>query len=141
MYVPCLSVVYNDRQRAGLCAGVVLVFRPQPLLIENIKLKLRTKVEKCLSSPNHSLDLQLADVCLSSHTCTKPNLAEVFTGISLKANQSNNQVSIEIFLIAVHAFSNILLVLVHNFYQSKLSLFLFLVIRVLCKQKCPRLNY
>jgi hypothetical protein len=25
-----------------------------------------------LSSPNHSLDLQLADVCLSSHTCTKP---------------------------------------------------------------------
>ena len=56
-------------QRAGLCAGVALVFRPpEPLLIENIKLKLRTKVESCLFMPNHSPDLQLADVCLSSHT-------------------------------------------------------------------------
>jgi hypothetical protein len=48
---------------------------PQPLLIENIKLNLRTKVESCLSSPNHSLDLQLADVCWSSPTCIKPNVS------------------------------------------------------------------
>ena len=50
-------------QRAGLSAGWELLFvRPQLLLIENIKLNLRTKVESCLPSPNHSLALQFADV-------------------------------------------------------------------------------
>jgi hypothetical protein len=42
------------------------------MLIEKLMLKLRTKAQSCLSSPNHSLDLQLAEVCLSSHTCAKP---------------------------------------------------------------------
>jgi hypothetical protein len=46
----------------------------QPLLIENIKLKLRTKVESCLSCPNHSLDY-VADVILSS-----PAFANTFVG-------------------------------------------------------------
>jgi len=40
-------------QRAGLYVGWELLFvRPQPLPLENIKLKLRTKVESCLSCPN-----------------------------------------------------------------------------------------
>jgi hypothetical protein len=45
-----------------------LLVRPQPLLIEKLMLKLRTKVQSCLSSPNHSLDLQLVDVCLVFYT-------------------------------------------------------------------------
>jgi hypothetical protein len=40
-------------QRTGLYAGWVLAFRlPGPLLIENILMKLRTKVQQCLSSLN-----------------------------------------------------------------------------------------
>jgi hypothetical protein len=36
-----------------LAKGVELEFRPaQPLLIENMLMKLRTKVESCLSGPN-----------------------------------------------------------------------------------------
>ena len=55
----------STSQRAGLYAGWELLFvRRQPLLTENIKLNLRTKVEICSSSPNQSLDLQLADVLL-----------------------------------------------------------------------------
>jgi hypothetical protein len=41
----------------------------EPLLIENILLKLRTNDQRCLSSPNQSLALQLADVKF-----VKPNL-------------------------------------------------------------------
>lgn len=51
-------MAYNG---AGLCAGGELnCVCPQPLLIENMLLSLRTKVECCLSSPNYSLDLQFA---------------------------------------------------------------------------------
>jgi len=47
-------------RRTGLYAGWELVFRlPEPLLIENILLKLRTNVQQRLSSPNHRLDLQI----------------------------------------------------------------------------------
>jgi len=52
----------NSSQRTGLYAGWVLEFRlPEPLLIENILMKLRIKVQRCLSSPNQSLALQLAE--------------------------------------------------------------------------------
>jgi len=69
----------NCYQRAGLYAGCELLFvRRQPLLIENIKLNLRTKVESYLSSPNHSLDLQIADVTMSS-----PAFANTFVGRSI----------------------------------------------------------
>jgi hypothetical protein len=48
---------------------VALGFRlPEPLLIENILMKLKAKVQYCLSSPNQCPALQLAEVCLSSHT-------------------------------------------------------------------------
>jgi len=52
---------------------------PEPLLIENILLKLNTNVQQCLSSPNHRLDLQFAEVCLSSPTCKKPNVVRRFS--------------------------------------------------------------
>lgn len=61
--------------QVGNCYSV----RPQPLLIENIKLNLRTKVESCLSSSNYSLDLQLVDVTMSCPTCIKPNVGCRFT--------------------------------------------------------------
>jgi len=47
-----MMVVQNGTQRAGLFAGWELEFRlPEPLLIENILMKLITKVQECLSSP------------------------------------------------------------------------------------------
>jgi hypothetical protein len=71
-----MSSLSQDAQRTGLYAGWELEFRPPgPLLIENIKLNLRTKVEIYSSSPNYSLDLQLADDTMSSPTCIKPNVA------------------------------------------------------------------
>src|SRR5690242_8146830 len=77
--------------RAGLYAGWELLFvRPQLLLIENIKLKLRTKVESCLSSPIRSLDLQLADVCWSCPTCIKPNVGRSFLVIELILEKLGN---------------------------------------------------
>jgi hypothetical protein len=45
--------------------------RPQLLLNQNMLLKLRTKVESCFSSQNHSLGLQLVDFCLLILTCSK----------------------------------------------------------------------
>lgn len=60
----------------------------QVKLIEKLKLKLRTKAQSCLSSPNHSLDLQLADVCLSSHTWTKPTVVRRF-GKAIEKKISN----------------------------------------------------
>jgi hypothetical protein len=73
---------FNCNQRAGLYAGWELVFRPPTAAadlpagrqVENTKLNLRTKVESCLSSPNHSLDLQLVDVTMSCPTCIKPHV-------------------------------------------------------------------
>jgi hypothetical protein len=60
----------NSTQRTGLYAGWEIEFRlPELLLIENILMKLRTKVQRCLSSPNQCLALQLADVKF-----VKPNL-------------------------------------------------------------------
>ena len=45
----------------ALCRlGISYSVCPLPLLIENIKLNLRTKVESYLSSQSHSLALQLA---------------------------------------------------------------------------------
>ena len=58
----------------ALCRLGIVIRPPQPLLIEKLMLKLRTKAQSCLSSPNHSLDLQLADVTMSSPTCIKPNV-------------------------------------------------------------------
>lgn len=57
---------------AGLCAGVALGPSAQPsrCRFKLLKLKLRTKAQSCLSSPNYSFSLQLADVCWLSHTCT-----------------------------------------------------------------------
>jgi hypothetical protein len=40
-------------QRAGLYAGwELLLVHPQSLLIEKLMMKLRTKAQSCLSSPN-----------------------------------------------------------------------------------------
>ena len=63
-------------QQAVLCAGWELVFRPATsLLIENRKLNLRTDIEICLSSSDHSVHLQLADVFSPCPTCIKPNVS------------------------------------------------------------------
>jgi hypothetical protein len=92
------TVAAMAAQRAGLYAGWELVFRlpttaadlPAGRQVENIKLNLRTKVESCLSSPSHSLYLQIGDVIMSSPTCIKPNvtsstLSEVSSDYCLKS--------------------------------------------------------
>jgi hypothetical protein len=44
---------FGSVQRTGLYAGWEIEFRlPEPLLIKNIMMKLRTKAQRCLSSPN-----------------------------------------------------------------------------------------
>jgi hypothetical protein len=65
-------MAYNEQ--GFLQVGEIAFRPPGPLLIENILMKLRTKVQRCLSSQNQCLALQFAEVCLSSPTCKKPHV-------------------------------------------------------------------
>jgi hypothetical protein len=58
-------------------AGHLKTVSPQPLLIENTLLKLRIKARRCLPSPNHSPDLQNADVGLSGCVCKAPHVGSM----------------------------------------------------------------
>ena len=62
--------------RTGLYAGWELAFRlPEPLLIENILMKLKLMLNIVCQAPNQCLALQFAEVCLSSPTCIKPHVS------------------------------------------------------------------
>ena len=76
-------------QRTGLYADWELEFCPPgPLLIKNMMLKLRTNDQRCLSSPNRCLTLQLADVYLSSPTFIKPNVSGSYSLLRLMTSSS-----------------------------------------------------